>query len=78
MIECEIHDPYKNSESFLTDTRCFKIIGNDSEVFLLYLIIRSLADLFMIAAHSLINVAIVVATRETSVGRGNIGKYIIK
>ena len=78
MIECEIYEPYENFDSFLMGSRCYKSVGNNSEMFSLYLIIRSFADLFMITAHSLFNVAIIVATRETSIGRGNIGKIIFK
>lgn len=38
-----------------------------------YYTIRIFAELFPIIIHMLLNIAIVIATRETSVGRGNIG-----
>lgn len=74
MIECEIFNPYDSADNFLSGSRCYKSIGNESEILVLYLIIRSLADLFTITAHTILNVALIVATRETSIGRGNIGK----
>ncbi|ENN70726.1 hypothetical protein YQE_12556, partial [Dendroctonus ponderosae] len=40
----------------------------------LYLFIKSFADIFIAAAVALIGTAVVIATRETSTGRGDIGK----
>ncbi|XP_055693493.1 uncharacterized protein LOC129795946 [Lutzomyia longipalpis] len=76
MVECEVHDPYDNPGSVLAESQCIKVIGNPSETFWMYLIIRSVADIFPTAAIALLNAAIVIATRETSSGRGDFGRQM--
>ncbi|KAF7287260.1 hypothetical protein GWI33_002076 [Rhynchophorus ferrugineus] len=70
VILCEIHDPYNSTDSLLKRSQC----GYDNISFWLYLFIKSLADTFLAAAVALIGTAVVIATRETSTGRGDIGK----
>lgn len=40
------------------------------------MIIRSLSDIFPAAAVTLLNTAIIIATRETSTGRGDVGRQL--
>lgn len=70
MVLCEIHDPYNNTDSLLKRSQC----GYDNISFWLYLFIRSIADIFPAAAVALLATAVVIATRETSTGRGDVGK----
>ena len=44
--------------------------------FWMYLTIRSIADIFPTAAVSLVDAAVVIATRETSCGRGDVGHQL--
>lgn len=62
-VICEIHDPY-NSNGLLWFSQC----GYSNLSFWLYLIIRSVADMFLAAAVTLLATAVVIATRETSTG----------
>lgn len=41
-----------------------------------YYVIRLLAEIFPTAAITLLNAAIIVATRETSTGRGDVGRQL--
>ncbi|KAG5879802.1 hypothetical protein JTB14_013450 [Gonioctena quinquepunctata] len=68
VILCELHNPYTNTDSLLKKSQC----GYDH--FWLYLFLRSVADIFPAAAAVLIGTAVVIATRETSTGRGDVGK----
>lgn len=70
VIGCEIHWPYNNTGSLLRKSQC----GYDNISYYLYILTRSLADIFPVAALVLIDTAIVIATRETSTGRGDVGK----
>lgn len=69
-IMCGIHDPYNNTDSLLKRSQC----GYDNISFWLYLFIKSFGDIFSAAAVALLGTAVVIATRETSTGRGDIGK----
>lgn len=42
----------------------------------MYLVIRSVADIFPTAAVVLLDAAVVIATRETSCGRGDVGRQL--
>lgn len=55
----------------------FQINGDPQLTFWSYLIIRSLADIFPAAAITLLNAAIIIATRETSTGRGDVGLQLV-
>lgn len=69
--DCEIRDPF-NQSSLL------RFIKHDNLApiplqFDLYLTLRIIAELFPVIIHTLLNIAIIIATRETSIGRGNVG-----
>lgn len=70
IIACEIHWPYNNTNSLLQRSQC----GYNNISYYLYVLIRSIADIFPMAALVLIDTAVVIATRETSTGRSDIGK----
>ncbi|XP_050299999.1 uncharacterized protein LOC126738620 [Anthonomus grandis grandis] len=72
VLVCEIQDPYNNTDSLLKRSQC----GYDNISFWLYLFIKSFGDVFIAAAVTLLGTAVVIATRETSTGRGDIGKQI--
>lgn len=74
VVLCAIYDPYdvNNTNSLLKKSEC----GYNNISFWLYLIIRSIADIFPAAAVALLSTAIVIATRETSTGRGDVGKQL--
>ncbi|CAG9765500.1 unnamed protein product [Ceutorhynchus assimilis] len=70
VVTCAIQDPYNNSNSLLKQSQC----GYNNISYWLYLFIKSFADIFVAAAVTLLATAVVIATRETSTGRGDIGK----
>lgn len=72
IVKCNIHEPYNSTDSMLRVTEC----GYNNISFWLYLFIRSFADIFPTAAVALLNAAVVIATRETSTGRGDVGKQL--
>lgn len=76
MVECEVFDPYDSPGSVLAESQCIKVIGDVELTFWSYLIIRSIADIFPAAAVTLLNTAIIIATRETSTGRGDVGRQL--
>lgn len=53
-----------------------QVIGDVDTTFWTYLIIRCLADMFPTAAIALLDAAIIIATRETSSGRGDFGRQM--
>ncbi|XP_044254355.1 uncharacterized protein LOC123004901 [Tribolium madens] len=71
VVLCAIHEPY-TSASLLKTSEC----GYNAMSFWLYLVIRSIADIFPAAAVALLSTAVVIATRETSTGRSDIGKQL--
>lgn len=52
------------------------MIGDADQTFWTYLIIRCIADSFPTAAIALLDAAIIIATRETSKGRGDYGRQM--
>ncbi|XP_029713180.2 uncharacterized protein LOC109418703 [Aedes albopictus] len=76
-IECEVHNPYDNEESVLAESVCMRIVGDPELTFWSYLLLRSFADAFPLAAIVLLNAATIIATRETSTGRGDFGRQIV-
>lgn len=52
------------------------MIGDADTTFWTYLIIRCIADSFPTAAIALLDAAIIIATRETSKGRGDYGRQL--
>ena len=41
-----------------------------------YLTLRIIAEIFPLIVHMLLNIAVIIATRETSIGRGNVGHQL--
>jgi hypothetical protein len=69
-IECLIKDPQQRGS--ILENSILSI--RDREVpYDTYYTLRIIAEIFPIIIHMLLNISIVIATRETSVGRGNIG-----
>lgn len=60
----------------LTNIRLLQMIGDAETTFWTYLIIRCIADSFPTAAIALLDAAIIIATRETSKGRGDYGRQL--
>lgn len=54
----------------------FQIEGDIDVTYWSYLIIRSLADIVPVSVIVLLNTAIIIATRETSTGRSEIGRQL--
>lgn len=73
MVECEIHKPFESDDNVLYDSQCTVIEGDPVLSFWLYLVFRALADTFLLATLTLIDTAIVIATREISSGRDDVG-----
>lgn len=65
-------------ESLLSESQCRQVIGNEQLTFWMYLSIRCIADAFPSGALALIDAATVLATRETSTGRGDVGRQLGK
>lgn len=76
VVACDVDDPYDAPNSVLADSRCVQTIGNPDVTFWLYLILRSIADIFPTAAIALLDAAVIIATRETSTGRGDVGRQL--
>lgn len=74
MVECNVMNAY-DSSSFLSDAVCVEV--EQHSIAWPYFILRYLGDLFAICVHLLVNVAVIVATRETSTGRGNVGHQLV-
>lgn len=68
-VECLIEDPHGKG-SILEESKriIFHQVPYES-----YYPLRIIAEIFPLIIHMLLNISIVIATRETSVGRGNIG-----
>lgn len=54
----------------------FQIEGDIEVTYWSYLAIRSLADIFPVSIIVLLNTAVIIATRETSTGRSEIGRQL--
>lgn len=74
MIECNITHAYDNEKNFLSESLCYEV--QEESILVPYFILRALGDLFALSVHLLLNIAIIVATRETSSGRGNVGHQL--
>ncbi|XP_053986374.1 uncharacterized protein LOC128880374 isoform X2 [Hylaeus volcanicus] len=75
-IECDLVDPYTLPDSVLVESQCQQTEDWSHLVFWTYLAIRSAADIFPTTAVALIDAAVVIATRETSCGRGDVGRQL--
>jgi hypothetical protein len=71
-VECHIAEPFKSS-SILSVIRRIEHFRGIELQYDHYVTLRIIAELFPVIIHMLLNVAVIVATRETSVGRGNVG-----
>lgn len=69
-IKCNVYKPTNQKAKIYIQPKCSRNTGS----FWWYLIIKSIADIFMAAAVTLLDAAIIIATRETSTGRGDAGK----
>lgn len=69
-IECLVKDPHQ-SKSILKDS-IHSVVVNEVP-YESYYTLRVIAEIFPIIIHMLLNISIVIATRETSSGRGNVG-----
>ncbi|KFB50229.1 AGAP011749-PA-like protein [Anopheles sinensis] len=76
-VECEVHDPYDDENSVLSESVCMRIVGDPEATFWSYLVLRSFGDAFLLAVIVLLNAATIIATRETSTGRGDFGRQIV-
>ncbi|XP_063223965.1 uncharacterized protein LOC134531882 [Bacillus rossius redtenbacheri] len=75
-ISCDIDDPYTAAGSVLAQSECPRAVGDPQLTFWSYLVLRSLGDAFTAAAVTLLDASVVVATRETSAGRGDVGREL--
>ncbi|XP_051175961.1 uncharacterized protein LOC127291081 isoform X2 [Leptopilina boulardi] len=75
-VQCKLENPYTTPGNVLEESLCGQIIGNPQLTFWMYLVIRSVADIFPTAAVVLLDAAVVIATRETSCGRGDVGRQL--
>ncbi|KAF9410041.1 hypothetical protein HW555_010758 [Spodoptera exigua] len=75
-VRCQVLDPYDEPDGVLADAECRLVIGDPSYTFWTYLIIRILSDIWPTAALALLGTACVIATRETSLGRGDVGRQL--
>ncbi|KZC13378.1 Major facilitator superfamily domain-containing protein 6 [Dufourea novaeangliae] len=75
-IECNLVDPYTLPDSVFIESQCQRTEDWSHLVFWTYLTIRSVADIFPTTAVTLIDAAVVIATRETSCGRGDVGRQL--
>ncbi|XP_015593027.1 uncharacterized protein LOC107266750 isoform X2 [Cephus cinctus] len=75
-IKCDPSDSYALAGSVVAENQCNKIIGDPNMTFWIYVVVRSIADIFPTTAVALLDGAIVIATRETSCGRGDVGRQL--
>nr|XP_050860898.1 uncharacterized protein LOC127068607 isoform X1 [Vespula vulgaris]XP_050860899.1 uncharacterized protein LOC127068607 isoform X1 [Vespula vulgaris] len=76
-IECDLKDPYVTPGSILTESQCSQPSELAELTFWTYLVIRSIADIFPTTAIALVDAAVVIATQETSSGRGDVGRQLV-
>lgn len=69
-VRCAIDNPFNSSNSIFIEPSCKR----DDSTFWIYLFVRGIGDIFPVAALVLLDAAVVIATRETSTGRGDAGK----
>ncbi|XP_077262016.1 uncharacterized protein LOC143897311 isoform X2 [Temnothorax americanus] len=75
-IECDLVDPYTLPGNVLVKSQCQRTGDWTEAAFWMYLFVRSVADIFPTTAVALIDAAVVIATRETSCGRGDVGRQL--
>jgi hypothetical protein len=72
-IECLIKDPHERGSILEDNIRTVSIRNVPYES---YYLVRIIAEIFPIIIHMLLNISIIIATRETSTGRGNVGHQV--
>ncbi|PSN54364.1 hypothetical protein C0J52_14108 [Blattella germanica] len=75
IVRCDVEQP-DDEISLLAGSPCQRVRGDPNVTFWTYLVVRSIADIFPTAALALLAAVVVVATRETSVGRGDVGRQL--
>ncbi|XP_045459822.1 uncharacterized protein LOC123670369 [Melitaea cinxia] len=75
-VRCQVLDPYDEPDGVLVDAECRLVIGDPAYTFWSYFVTRILADIWPTAALALLGAACVIATRETSLGRGDVGRQL--
>jgi hypothetical protein len=74
IVHCDVEQ--EGDSSLLAASPCQRIRGNPAVSFWTYLVVRSVADIFPTAALALLAAIIVVATHETSIGHGDVGRQL--
>ncbi|XP_053599751.1 uncharacterized protein SP1173 isoform X2 [Plodia interpunctella] len=75
-VRCLVLDPYDEPDAVLADAECRRVVGDPAYTFTTYFILRVLADIWPSAGLALLGAACVIATRETSLGRGDVGRQL--
>ncbi|XP_072941724.1 uncharacterized protein SP1173 [Epargyreus clarus] len=75
-VRCRVLDPYDEPGGVLADAECRLVLGDPGYTFWTYFVVRALADIWPTAALALLGAACVIATRETSLGRGDVGAQL--
>ncbi|CAH0721680.1 unnamed protein product, partial [Brenthis ino] len=75
-VRCQVLDPYDEPGGVLADAECRLVLGDPGYTFWTYFVIRVLADIWPTAGLALLGAACVIATRETSLGRGDVGRQM--
>ncbi|XP_026764996.1 uncharacterized protein LOC113523296 [Galleria mellonella] len=75
-VRCQVLDPYDEPDGVLANAECRLVIGDPTYTFSTYFVIRVLADIWPTAGLALLGAACVIATRETSLGRGDVGRQL--
>nr|XP_026491085.1 uncharacterized protein LOC113397135 [Vanessa tameamea]XP_026491086.1 uncharacterized protein LOC113397135 [Vanessa tameamea] len=75
-VRCQVLDPYDEPGGVLADAECRLVVGDPTYSFWTYFVIRIFADIWPTAALALLGAACVIATRETSLGRGDVGRQM--
>lgn len=74
IVRCDVDQ--EGDGSILAGSPCQRIRGNPTVTFWTYLVVRSIADIFPTAALALLAAITVVATHETSIGHGDVGRQL--
>ncbi|XP_055590758.1 serine-aspartate repeat-containing protein F-like [Uranotaenia lowii] len=83
VIECKLREPYADNSSLLFGTTCDGDEDNDGDddrgdsTYYYYLSIRALLDFFLLAALTLFNTIIIIATRDPSTGVAHFGRQLV-
>ncbi|XP_063530497.1 uncharacterized protein LOC134741590 [Cydia strobilella] len=75
-VRCQVLDPYDEKNSIMDHAECKVYTGDPTATFWTYFVIRILSDIWPTAALALLGTACVIATRETSIGRGDVGRQL--